>query len=139
MSKGLVMNESWPQKPRTDPGHLDFARALRRERTDAEARLWSRLRGRRLNGFKFRRQQPVGPYTLDFYCHDRQLVVELDGGQHSSPENVLHDEARTEYLASHGLAVVRFWNHHVLTETDAVCRTILRALEEPGTIEGRMI
>ncbi|MCP1642776.1 very-short-patch-repair endonuclease [Pseudomonas citronellolis] len=58
----------------------EFARELRRRQTDAERLLWSRLRDRRLLGWKFRRQVPLGPYVVDFYCHERQLVVELDGG-----------------------------------------------------------
>ena len=127
------------RKARTNEDHLAFARQLRREKTDAEKKLWARLRNRKLNGFKFRRQQPCGPYTLDFLCHDVGLVVELDGGQHSEAEQLRHDDERTRYLRGHGLTVIRFWNYHVLLETDAVCRTILRALTEPGSMEGRQI
>jgi very-short-patch-repair endonuclease len=136
---GYRMDESNPsRKPQADSDHLAFARQLRRDKTEAEARLWSRLRGRRLSGYRFRRQQPCGPYTLDFLCHERALVVELDGGQHSEAGQAAHDATRTAYLRTRGLTVIRFWNHHVLAETDAVCRTILRALTEPGSLEGRI-
>ena len=103
----------------------DRARALRRDDTDAEARLWNALRARRLGGWKWRRQVPTGPFILDFFCVEAGLVVELDGGQHS--EQVAYDARRTEYLERLGLRVIRFWNSDVLTDRDAVCLTILEA------------
>jgi very-short-patch-repair endonuclease len=96
---------------------------LRKTQTDAERRLWQFLRNRSLAGFKFRRQHPVGPYICDFVCLDRQLVIEEDGGQHAL--QVEKDEVRTAYLESKGYTVVRFWNHEVLTETEAVLERIL--------------
>ena len=103
----------------------DRARALRRDDTDAEARLWNALRARRLGGWKWRRQVPTGPFILDFFCVEAGLVVELDGGQHS--EQVAYDARRTEYLERLGLRVIRFWNSDVLTDRNAVCLTILVA------------
>jgi very-short-patch-repair endonuclease len=132
------MDQHRHQNGPIDPEHLAFARKLRQQKTDAEGRLWSRLRGRRLGGHKFRRQYPCGPYTLDFVCLEQLLVIEVDGGQHSEPEHEDHDERRTAYLNSRRLRVVRFWCCDVLKETDAVCRTILRAIEHPEIVQGRI-
>ena len=107
-----------------------LARALRRESTDAESVLWLQLRGRNVAGVKFRRQQAMGPYVLDFYCHERNLVVEVDGGHHFEPEQETYDARRTAWLESQGLRVLRFTNHEVLTETEAVLDQILSALQE---------
>ena len=103
------------------------ARELRRDDTDAEARLWAALRDRRLGGWRWKRQVPQGPYIVDFYCPEAQLVVELDGGQHA--EQVEYDERRTAWLAGQGLRVIRFWNTQVLTSFDGVCLSILNACE----------
>jgi very-short-patch-repair endonuclease len=91
-------------------------RKLRSQHTDAERNLWYHLRAGRLQGFKWRRQHPLPPYIVDFYCHDLRLVVELDGGQHSDAV----DAIRTQTLARRGMHVLRFWNHQVLLEMDAV-------------------
>ena len=93
------------------------ARELRRNSTDAERRLWSRLRAKRLGAWKFKRQHPIGPYIVDFVCHAARLVVEVDGGQHADSE---HDLKRDAWLRSEGYAVLRFWNHDVLRGTDVV-------------------
>ncbi|MBS0510316.1 MAG: endonuclease domain-containing protein [Proteobacteria bacterium] len=104
-------------------------RRLRNNMTDAEAALWRRLRGRQLGGNKFRRQHPFLDYVLDFVCVERGLVVEVDGGQHlDSPD----DRRRDERLLAAGFRVLRFWNHEVLIETDAVLRAIWSALNESG-------
>ena len=100
----------------------DKARDLRRNQTDAEKLVWYRLRDRRLAGFKFRRQHSVGQYIVDFVCHEGRLIVELDGGQHSS--QVEEDSSRTKYLESRGFRVVRFWNHQVLGELDSLLAVI---------------
>jgi very-short-patch-repair endonuclease len=92
--------------------------------TDAERELWLLLRGGRLSGLKFRRQHPFPPYVLDFYCASEKLVIELDGSQHSEKA----DAARTTFLRRSGLTVLRFWDNHVLTETDAVLEAILDAV-----------
>lgn len=103
----------------------DRARALRRDDTDAEARLWNALRARRLGGWRWRRQVPKGPFIVDFLCVEVGLVVELDGGQHS--EQVDYDARQTAYLEGLGLRVIRFWNSAVLTNRDGVCESILEA------------
>jgi very-short-patch-repair endonuclease len=106
-----------------------FARANRRRPTDAEARLWSRLRDRRLQGWKFRRQFPVGTFILDFYCPDASLAVELDGGGHALQVSAVYDDARRAWLAKNGIRVLRFWNDQALAQTETVLEQILEALE----------
>jgi very-short-patch-repair endonuclease len=103
------------------------ARGLRRNATDAENRLWRILRNRGI-GAKFRRQFPFGPYILDFYCLDRRLVVEVDGGQHFEPEQAAKDAERTAILEKSGLKVLRFTNREVLLEADAVAESIRQAV-----------
>jgi very-short-patch-repair endonuclease len=115
------------------PAHLrEFARDLRQELTTAEALLWELLRDRRLFGLKFRRQHPAPPFVVDFYCDAVKLGIELDGGQHNSPEGRRHDERRTAALARQGIAVVRFWNNEVLEDTEGVLNGIWRAVFERG-------
>ena len=104
-------------------------RKLRADQTFAEQTLWRHIRNRAISGAKFRRQQAVGPYVLDFYCHEHALVVEVDGSQHFEEPVASEDEARTRWLEAAGLRVLRFTNREVLTETEAVLETILRAFE----------
>jgi len=104
----------------------DFARQLRRNSTDAERRLWRHLRGRRLQGLRFRRQHPIGPYFADFACLELGLVVELDGGQHNDERSRYRDGVRTDVLASHDFEVIRFWDNDVLRDTPAVLAEIVR-------------
>ncbi len=94
--------------------------------TDVERWLWHRLRGRRLGGHKFVRQIPVGPFFADFACRDARLIVELDGSQHAGSGC---DERRDRYLMEQGFRVLRFWNGEVAGNLDAVCETIVAALE----------
>src|SRR6187401_1889012 len=105
-----------------------FQRSLRTGQSDAEAKVWFHLRDRRLLGLKFRRQHAIGPYTVDFVCPDRALVIELDGGQHS--ERVAYDEARTRFLESRGYRVLRFWNDDALARTQAMLESIVAALQD---------
>jgi len=93
--------------------------------TDAEVRLWWRLRGKQIGGHRFRRQVPVGPYIVDFACVKAQLIVEVDGSQHLSSKA---DEERTAWLAARGFRVLRFWNNDVLQRTDEVLEAIRVAL-----------
>jgi very-short-patch-repair endonuclease len=104
-----------------------FARALRRNPTDAEQRLWARLRGRQLDGCRFRRQAPLGPYVVDFACLAARLVIEVDGGQHSW--RAKEDGARKSWLEANGFHVVRFWNNEVLGNLEGVLETIRLALQ----------
>jgi very-short-patch-repair endonuclease len=94
------------------------ARALRREMTEAERCLWYQLRGHRFMGLKFRRQQPLGRYIVDFICLEIGLVIELDGGQHA--QQLAYDQRRDLWLQEQGFTVLRFWNHEVLQQTAAV-------------------
>jgi very-short-patch-repair endonuclease len=100
-----------------------LARRLRAMPTDAELRLWSRLRRKQLAGFRFRRQHPLGNYVVDFFCAEAQLIIEVDGGQHADESS-----ARENWLKARGYRVVRFWNNDVLANTDGVVERILAAL-----------
>ena len=106
-----------------------FARELRRGATDAERKLWLNLRDRRFGRFKFRRQQPIGPFIVDFYCSASKLIVELDGGQHTMPVNMLYDERRSRWLAGRGYVVIRFQNVDVLKDVEIVLDGIWHALK----------
>jgi type I restriction enzyme M protein len=99
---------------------LHKRRRLRQDATDGEALLWRMLRGRRFGGFKFRRQHSVGPYIVDFFCHERRLAIELDGSQHLEEAAVATDARRTAYLASGGITVIRFGSDRVFRELDLV-------------------
>jgi very-short-patch-repair endonuclease len=112
---------------------LDQRRQLRRESTDAEAALWSLLRGRRLAGAKFRRQHPCGPYILDFYCAQRHLAIELDGGQHFERAGQAYDGRRSQYLASRGITVLRFATGLIFREQGSVLMAIAIALDDRST------
>jgi very-short-patch-repair endonuclease len=96
------------------------ARNLRKNLTDAERTLWQKLRARGLEGHKFRRQVPLGPYIVDFVCKSAQLVVEVDGGQHAEQED--YDRKREHFLRSQGYEVVRFWNNEVLGNLEGVLK-----------------
>jgi len=109
--------------PRAEP--RDRARRLRANQTLTEALLWNALRNRRLGGWKWRRQVPIGRYIADFLCVEARLVVELDGGGHA--EQAAYDARRTHDLESQGLRVIRFWNHGVLEGREGVCDAILAA------------
>ena len=110
------------------PDILHNARLLRETQTDTEQFMWQLLRNRRFCGVKFRRQHPVGRYILDFYCHDAQLAIELDGGGHAEDRQQEYDTERSAELAGAGIRVLRFWNHEVLQETEAVVTVLFNAL-----------
>jgi len=103
------------------------ARELRGRMTEAEAMLWQHFKGRRFQGFKFRRQRALGPYILDFVCLEVGLVIEIDGGQHAEQQD--YDQSRTALIESQGLTVIRFWNHEVMNETPAVLEKIWQTLQ----------
>jgi len=102
------------------------AQRLRAAATEAERKLWYKLRDRRLGGAKFVRQAPVASYFADFLCRETKLVVEIDGSHHAESE---YDLERDKFLISQGYSVLRFWNAEVLTSIDGVCETILAALD----------
>jgi very-short-patch-repair endonuclease len=116
----------------SDQVSIDRRRALRRSSTEAERSLWRLLRGRQLFGAKFRRQESIGPYFLDFYCASQDLAIELDGGQHYAPEAVAKDAVRTELLQKRGIRVLRFSNRDILIEPDSVVFAIMAALRTPS-------
>ena len=115
------------QRTRKRPAQINQrARSLRDAGNLAEALLWGELKARKLGGYKFVRQQPIGPYFADFLCHECRLVVEVDGSQHADSD---HDRRRDHYMRCEGYSVIRFWNIDVIKEREGVCRTILAALE----------
>ena len=109
----------------------DFARNLRKRSTDAENILWKNLRAKRLQGFKFRRQEPIGKYIADFVCYERRVIIKLDGGQHS--EESEKDQERDEWFRSERFRVLRFWNNDVLSKTEEILEIIIKkCLETPS-------
>ena len=106
------------------------ARLLRKNMTDSERALWSRLRGKQILGVQFYRQKPIGDYIADFFAPKTKLVVEVDGSQHMDGRQAEKDEQRDEYLAAVGLMVLRFNSREVLQETDAVMTVIFGTIAE---------
>ena len=100
------------------------AKELRRKMTEAEDKLWSALRNKRLNGFKFRRQHPINKFVADFYCHEVRLIVEVDGEVHDEIDRKEHDELRTYVLKEFDVTVIRFSNQEVLKSLDMVLNLI---------------
>jgi very-short-patch-repair endonuclease len=121
-----------PVRGKTTQAVVDRARNLRHEQTSAEARLWSTLRNRQLAGLKFRRQHPYGQFILDFFCVERQLAVEVDGGVHLNPEQAAHDAERSEFLAQRGVRVLRFTNEEIDQHLPDVLRKIIEATSPPA-------
>ena len=120
-------------KGQTNPSILKpkLQRRLRNTSTDAEQLLWRYLRGRQMDGCKFRRQHPFGDYILDFVCLEKRLIVELDGSQHA--ETAKADASRTAFLEEAGFRVLRFWNNQVFENMDGVCETIWQVLQMSST------
>jgi very-short-patch-repair endonuclease len=104
------------------------ARRLRRDQTEVERKLWSRLRGRQLESTKFVRQEPIGNYIADFCARSIKLVVELDGRQHGTNDGIAADLARTEVIEGFGFRVIRFWNSDVYENIDGVIESIRREI-----------
>jgi very-short-patch-repair endonuclease len=113
--------------PQFSPRPTKRAQQLRNNATDAERKLWSHLSRRQLDGFKFSRQMPVGPYICDFLCRECGLVIEVDGGQHADSRR---DADRSAFLETAGFRVLRFWNNEVLGNVDGVLTVIAQALTE---------
>jgi very-short-patch-repair endonuclease len=106
-----------------------LARNLRHNQTEVEGRLWQYLRDGRLGGYKFRRQHPIKDYILDFYCPEKKLAVELDGGQHDMAKQMAYDQKRSSILEKGGIRVLRYWDIEVLQNLDGVLDDILGELE----------
>ena len=101
-----------------------LSRNLRKNQTDAENLLWRHLRGKHLEGLRFRRQHPLGRYIIDFVCLEKRLVLELDGGQHGEENEEIKDKERDQWLNAEGYQVLRFWNNEVFTNLEGVLETI---------------
>jgi len=99
-----------------------FARVLRKDSTESEKKLWRYLRSKQICSLKFRRQQPIGPYIVDFVCFENKLIIELDGSQHIDDKQ--KDLKRDKWLHSEGFTVLRFWNNEVMVNTDGVLSVI---------------
>jgi very-short-patch-repair endonuclease len=102
----------------------NLARALKQEQSDAEHQLWTILGNRQISGLKFRRQQSLGKYVVDFVSFDGNLIIEIDGGQHTEPQNIVKDEQRTRWLEQRGFKVLRFLNNDVLENLESVVAKI---------------
>jgi len=105
-----------------------FARELRNRETVAERNLWARLKSKQMEGVKFRRQQPIGNYIVDFVSLENRLVIEIDGGHHNEAEIYADDEKKTAWLGKEGYRVLRFWNNEVLTNMEGVLEKIREAV-----------
>ena len=104
-----------------------IARNLRKNSTIQERRLWNLLKNRQFHNLKFKRQQPIGDYIVDFICKEAKIIIEIDGGQHNEPENIEYDKTRTEYLNTLGYKVIRFWNNEIYENIEGV---VLRLKED---------
>ena len=130
-----------PQPPRPWPDikrqytakALHHAQAMRQSRTNAEGLLWHYLRNKQLGGYKFRRQQPIGPYIADFACLPEKLLIELDGGQHADPN--APEEQRDQFLRQQGYQVLRFWNHEVFADCFSLLERVYEALTDPPPLQ----
>ena len=109
---------------------MNRAQLLRKKATEPERILWRHLRNRNFAEYEFRRQHPFDDYVLDFYCPSAKLAIELDGGGHNCRGGQIRDRTRAEFLARHGVVVLRFWNHQIRQEIDSVLRSIWFALEQ---------
>ena len=105
---------------------LDFAKQLRSNQTEVEKILWFHIRAKRLHGIKFKRQQIIGNYIVDFVSFEKKLIIELDGGQQNEQTNLTKDQIRTKYLENLGFRVLRFWNNDVYNHIDIILEVILK-------------
>jgi very-short-patch-repair endonuclease len=108
-----------------------LARRLRKESTDAEKLLWKYLRRKSLFGLKFRRQEQIGDYIVDFVCYEIKLIIELDGGHHNQDETKMNDKRRQKWLESQSFNVIRFWNNEVMKNIEGVLQIIKEKIPSP--------
>ncbi len=104
------------------------ARELRKNMTPQEKKLWNFLRKRAINNYRFRRQYPIGKYIVDFVCRHKKLVIEIDGGQHNTDNNIIYDNERTNFLETEGYKVLRFWNNDIDNNIEGVYEEIYKHL-----------
>ena len=126
--RGALFTRYWARREAVGRrgGALGLARAMRRNPTDAERELWRLLRNKRLAGWKFKRQQQLGPYIVDLVCFGSRLIIEADGSQHlDNPK----DAERDAWLGTQGFDVLRFWNNDIVTRPEGVLTAILAKLE----------
>ncbi|MDJ0921965.1 MAG: DUF559 domain-containing protein [Henriciella sp.] len=116
---------------KVDGKTLKRAKVLRRNLTSAERILWSKLKGKQINGWQFRKQHPVGPYITDFACPQAKLVIEVDGDTHTENNQLIHDLRRTRFLESRGWAVHRIWNTDIYNNLNAVLDGLYAILPPP--------
>ena len=112
---------------------IEFARRLREKETWAERLMWRWLRDRRFTGYKFRRQHPLDRYTLDFFCKEAELAIELDGSQHGFPEQQRHDAEQERFLQTRGIKTLRFWNTHLRQNSQGIRDLIFHELQARAT------
>ncbi len=122
-----------PRVIRGQPDYLDIKRRLRSNMTGPEARLWSRLRARQLQGLKFRRQHGIGPYIVDFYCPEQSLVIEVDGDSHADADQVVKDKQREQYLQSLGLRVIRYINDDIVKNLGGILEDLAERISSRST------
>ncbi len=108
----------------------DLAKELRKRSTDTERLLWKHLRTKQFEGLKFKRQQPVGKYIVDFICFEKKIIIELDGGQHTQPSETQKDKERDIWFEAQGYKVLRFWDNEVFMNTRGVLEFIKAYLQE---------
>lgn len=123
------MNNQWKKSP--------FAKILRHKQTNAEQFLWSKLRNRQVAGVKFRRQEPIGNYIVDFISVEKKLIIEVDGSQHLTDEGMIDDMKRTKWLQEQGYTMLRFYNNEVLKDINAVVEFIYATLTHSPSPKGR--
>jgi very-short-patch-repair endonuclease len=114
---------------KSSPVLYEYAKQMRRNSTEAEEALWQRLKNKRVAGLKFRRQHPIDKFIADFYCHEKKLVIELDGDIHDQKEQTDLDKGRTETLNEFGIEVLRFKNEEILDNIEQVIKKILDVLK----------
>jgi very-short-patch-repair endonuclease len=112
----------------TNSSIVTYAKALRKNSTKEEKKLWTILKNKNLADCKFRRQEPIGKYIVDFICYSKKLIVELDGGQHNIEKNIVLDINRTKHLEQEGYRILRFWNNEVFENIEGVKEEIFKAL-----------
>jgi very-short-patch-repair endonuclease len=116
------------------PKPMNLVKNLRHRQTETETVIWSILRAKRFFGVKFKRQQPIGNYIVDFVSFEAKLIIEIDGGQHNESPTMDKDEQRTTWLKSQGFRILRFWNNEVSENLNGVLLTIKKELEESPSL-----